>query len=32
MVKVNETRKEYIKALKKVDDGNLAPLIKFAKN
>jgi Fic-DOC domain mobile mystery protein B len=32
MVKVNETRKEYIKALKKADDGNLAPLIKFAKN
>lgn len=32
MVQVNETRKEYIKALKKADDGNLAPLIKFAKN
>ncbi|AGC78018.1 Fic-DOC domain mobile mystery protein B [Nonlabens dokdonensis] len=32
MVKANETRKEYIKALKKADNGNLDPLIKFAKN
>lgn len=32
MVKANETRKEYINALKKADDGNVAPLIKFAKN
>ncbi|ADV50470.1 mobile mystery protein B [Cellulophaga algicola DSM 14237] len=32
MVKSNEIRKEYINALKKADDGNVAPLIKFAKN
>jgi len=32
MVKANETRKEYINALKKADDGIIAPLIKFAKN
>ena len=32
MVKANETRKEYIKALRKADNGNVAPLIKFAKN
>lgn len=32
MVKANETRKEYINALKKADNGNIAPLIKFAKN
>ncbi|AIZ42342.1 mobile mystery protein B [Cellulophaga baltica] len=32
MVKSDEIRKEYINALKKADDGNVAPLIKFAKN
>jgi Fic-DOC domain mobile mystery protein B len=32
MVKANAIRKEYINALKKADDGNVAPLIKFAKN
>jgi Fic-DOC domain mobile mystery protein B len=32
MVKANEIRKEYINALKKADNGNIAPLIKFAKN
>lgn len=32
MVKANETRKEYINALRKADNGNIAPLIKFAKN
>jgi len=32
MVKANETRKEYIEALKKADNGNIEPLINFAKN
>lgn len=32
MVKANETRKQYIKALKEADQGNIAPLIEFAKN
>lgn len=32
MVKANETRNEYINALRKADNGNIAPLIKFAKN
>ncbi|MEM6517107.1 MAG: mobile mystery protein B [Bacteroidota bacterium] len=32
MIKANETRKEYINALRKADNGNIAPLIKFAKN
>lgn len=32
MVKANETRKEYINALRKADNGNIVPLIKFAKN
>ena len=32
MLKANETRKEYINALKKADEGNIAPLIKFARN
>ena len=32
MVKANETRKVYINALKKADDGNVEPLIEFAKN
>lgn len=32
MVKANETRKEYINALRKADNGNITPLIKFAKN
>lgn len=32
MVKANKTRKEYINTLKKADDGNIKPLIEFAKN
>lgn len=32
MVRANESRKEYIAALKKADNGNIEPLIKFAKN
>lgn len=32
MVKANETKKRYIKALKEADQGNIAPLIEFAKN
>lgn len=32
IVKANEIRKEYIDALKKADNGNILPLIKFAKN
>jgi Fic-DOC domain mobile mystery protein B len=32
MPKGNKTRKEYINALRKADDGNIIPLIKFAKN
>lgn len=32
MVRADETRKEYIKALKKADDGNIKPLIRFAIN
>jgi len=32
MVKADETRKEYIAALRKADNGNIKPLIKFAKN
>ncbi|MCM4153944.1 mobile mystery protein B [Arenibacter sp. N53] len=32
MVKANETRKVYINALREADNGNVAPLIKFAKN
>ncbi|MCF6295090.1 MAG: mobile mystery protein B [Flavobacteriaceae bacterium] len=32
MVKVDDTRKEYIAALRKADNGNINPLIKFAKN
>ncbi|MDG1040748.1 MAG: mobile mystery protein B [Polaribacter sp.] len=32
MVRVDETRKEYIKALKEADNGNIEPLIKFAEN
>jgi len=32
MVKANEVRKEYIDALKKADNGNIVPLIEFAKN
>ena len=31
MVKANETRKLYIKALREADNGNVAPLIEFAK-
>jgi len=32
MVKADETRKAYVKALKEADNGNIHPLIKFAKN
>lgn len=32
MVKSDDTRKEYIDALKKADNGNIKPLIEFAKN
>lgn len=32
MVKVNDTRKEYIAALRKADNGDINPLIKFAKS
>ncbi|AWV97041.1 mobile mystery protein B [Arcticibacterium luteifluviistationis] len=32
MVRANETRKKYITALKEADNGNIATLIKFAKN
>ncbi|MGB5236079.1 MAG: mobile mystery protein B [Flavobacteriaceae bacterium] len=32
MVKANETRKEYINALREADNGNVKPLIEFAKN
>ncbi len=32
MVKADKTRKEYINALRKADNGNIEPLIEFAKN
>lgn len=32
MVKADEIRKEYINALRKADNGNITPLIEFAKN
>ncbi|MGJ8742955.1 mobile mystery protein B [Polaribacter sp.] len=32
MVKANETRRQYIKALKEADNGNYTTLIEFAKN
>lgn len=32
MVKADETRKEYITALKEADNGNIKPLLIFAKN
>lgn len=32
MIRANEIRKEYINALREADNGNLEPLIKFAKN
>ena len=32
MVKANETRNQYIKALREADNGNLKQLIEFAKN
>ncbi len=32
MVKADETRKVYIKALREADNGNINPLIKFAEN
>jgi len=32
MVKANEIRKQYIQALREADNGNVIPLIEFAKN
>lgn len=32
MVKADDTRKKYIDALRKADNGNINPLIEFAKN
>lgn len=32
MVKADETRKKYIKTLKEADQGNIKPLVEFAKN
>jgi Fic-DOC domain mobile mystery protein B len=32
MVKADETRKKYINSLREADNGNIKPLIKFAKN
>lgn len=32
MVKADETRKRYITALRQADEGNISPLIEFAKN
>ena len=32
MIKADNTRKKYIEALKKADNGNINPLIEFAKN
>ncbi len=32
MVRADETRKEYIKALREADNGNIKPLMKFAEN
>jgi hypothetical protein len=32
MLKADETRKFYITALREADNGNINPLIKFAKN
>ncbi|MCO5724165.1 mobile mystery protein B [Robiginitalea marina] len=32
MAKADETRKEYIKSLREADNGNIKPLIEFAKN
>ncbi len=32
MIKANETRKNYIKALKSADNGDITPLIEFAQN
>jgi Fic-DOC domain mobile mystery protein B len=32
MVKADETRKEYINSLREADNGNIKPLIEFAKN
>jgi Fic-DOC domain mobile mystery protein B len=32
MIKANEITKEYINALKEADNGNIKPLIDFAKN
>ena len=32
MVKADDTRKKYIDALRKADNGNINPLIEFAQN
>jgi hypothetical protein len=32
MVKADETRKQYIDSLRKADNGNIKPLIEFAKS
>tara|TARA_R110002050_G_scaffold157357_1_gene285931 strand:- start:25532 stop:25678 length:147 start_codon:yes stop_codon:yes gene_type:complete len=32
MVRADETRKNYISALRKADGGNIMPLVAFAKN
>ena len=32
MINADKTREIYIKALRKADNGNIIPLIKFAKN
>lgn len=32
MVTANETRRQYIYALREADKGNIKPLIEFAKN
>lgn len=32
MIKANDTRKKYISALQQADNGNIEPLIEFAKN
>ena len=31
-LKLDETRKEYINSLREADNGNIKPLIEFAKN
>jgi hypothetical protein len=32
IVKADETRKNYITALREADNGNIKPLVEFAKN